>query len=74
MVSRGFKEAVGVEQGLHVDSGWTEIRREKGRVRGREGRDQPDGPAGDLGIFTSRYISIDGPQELGGDQDPCLGL
>lgn len=72
MVSRGFKEEVAMEQGLDVDSGWIEIRREKGRVRGREGGDQPDGLAGDLGIFTSGYIY--GPQEMGGDQDPCFGL
>lgn len=38
----------------------------------REGGDQPDGLAGDLGILTSGYIC--GPQEPGEDQDPRFGL
>lgn len=60
-----------MEQGLDIDSGWIEIRREKGEMRGGEGGDQSDGLAGDLGIGTSGYTC--GPQEPGGDQDPCFG-
>lgn len=58
MATAGFKEKVRPEQGLDTDSGWIEMRREKGGVRGGNGGDQPDGLAGDLRISVDTYAAL----------------
>lgn len=57
MASTDFEEEVGPEQGLDTESGWIEMRRKKGRVRGGAGGDQPDGLAGDLRISVDTYAA-----------------